>query len=316
MTATPITDAEHSVTVRGPAKINLHLGVGRRRPDGFHPLATLYQAIGMYDDVTVVEADAWSLRVKAHERIDVGEVPTDESNVALRAGRLLAGHHGLERCAAIGIDKGIPVAGGLAGGSADAAATLLALDRLWALGTPDDDLLALAAQLGSDVPFALVGGTALGLGRGELVERVPDAGSWWWVAVESQIGLSTAAVYAELDRLRVGDFTDEGVDEPRVPDGLLGAVASGSALELARALRNDLTAPALSLRPDLGEVLEAGVRAGALTGLLSGSGPTCLFLCEDLAHAGAVRAELDHAGHTRVSAANGPVAGAHQVHYR
>ncbi|MGN6250339.1 MAG: 4-(cytidine 5'-diphospho)-2-C-methyl-D-erythritol kinase [Marmoricola sp.] len=298
-----------AVTVRAAAKVNLCLGVGPVRADGFHPLATVYQAIGMYDDVTLAPADAWQLQVRAHERIDVSEVPLDQSNIALRAGRLLAAHHELDRSALIVIDKGIPVAGGLAGGSADAAATLLGLDRMWALHTPDDELLALAAQLGSDVPFALVGGTARGDGRGEIVERVADGGSWWWVVVESDVGLSTARVYGEYDRLR------PDAPQPVVPELLLKALAAGEPGALAACLANDLHAPALHLRPDLAAVLEQGERAGALRGIVSGSGPTCVFLCADHDTAHAVRHALEESGHTRVQVANGAVAGAHVVEY-
>ncbi|MDQ6641026.1 MAG: 4-(cytidine 5'-diphospho)-2-C-methyl-D-erythritol kinase [Actinomycetota bacterium] len=298
-----------SVTVRAPAKVNLHLGVGAARPDGFHPLATVYQAVGMYDDVTVTEAPTWSLAVSAHARIDVSEVPVGDTNIALRAGRLLAQQHGLDRAASIDIEKGIPVAGGLAGGSADAAAALLALDRLWDAQTSDEDLLALAARLGSDVPFALLGGTASGLGRGELVERVTDNGSWWWVLVESDTGLPTPAVYREFDRL-----VDAPVAPP-FPEGLLEALAHGDADRLAGCLSNDLTLPTLSLRPDLARVLADGTDAGALAGLISGSGPTCLFLCRDAGHATGVRLAMTELGHTRVSAAAGPVAGAHVVEY-
>jgi 4-diphosphocytidyl-2-C-methyl-D-erythritol kinase len=298
-----------SVTVRAAAKINLYLGVGAPRPDGFHPLATVYQAIGLYDDVSVTDAPAWSLAVTAHERIDVSEVPLDDTNIALRAGRLLAAHHGLDRAASIAVEKGIPVAGGLAGGSADGAATLLALDRLWDLQTDDADLLALAGRLGSDVPFALIGGTATGLGRGEVVERVPDHGTWWWVVVESDIGLPTPVVYAELDRLGGAAL------EPTVPASLLDALVGGDPGRLAASLANDLAAPALSLRPDLARVLADGAEAGALAGLVSGSGPTCLFLCRDAGHATGVRIALGGLGHTRVVAAAGPVAGAHVVEY-
>jgi 4-diphosphocytidyl-2-C-methyl-D-erythritol kinase len=301
-----------SVTVRAAAKVNLHLGVGPVRADGYHPLATVYHAIGMYDDVTVTAAgDGWSLHVTAHERIDVTEVPTDQGNVALRAGRLLAAHHGLDHAAEIVIDKGIPVAGGLAGGSADAAATLLALDRLWDLATPDDVLLELAGRLGSDVPFALVGGTARGDGHGEVVRRVEDNGTWWWVVVESDIGLSTPRVYGEFDRLRGLD-----VPEPEVPAALLAALSAGDPHALAAALANDLQDPALQLRPDLRQVLALGMGAGALQGLVSGSGPTCVFLCADHDSAQQVRGGFVQAGFARVQVAAGPVAGAHEVTYQ
>ena len=194
-----------TVTVRAPAKVNLYLGVGPVREDGYHPLSTVYQAIGLYDDVTVVDASDWSVAVAPTGDIDCSGVPLDESNLAVRAGELLARHHGLDRAAAIEIHKGIPVAGGLAGGSADAAAALVALDRLWALETSDDELLALAGRLGSDVPFALIGGTAYGTGRGEQVEPVTDRGDWWWVVVPDDEGLSTAEVYATFDRLQLGE---------------------------------------------------------------------------------------------------------------
>lgn len=307
--AVPGPVAIGAVTVRAAAKVNLCLGVGPVRDDGYHPLATVYQAIGMYDDVTLAPADTWQLEVRAHERIDLAEVPLDDSNIALRAGRLLARHHGLDRAALVVIDKGIPVAGGLAGGSADAAATLLGLDRMWDLHTPDDDLLRLAGELGSDVPFALIGGTARGDGRGELVQRVEDSGSWWWVVVESDIGLSTARVYGEHDQLR------PDAPQPVVPERLLTALAAGDPEALAACLANDLHAPALHLRPDLGDLLEQGERAGALRGIVSGSGPTCVFLCADHESAHGVRHALEEAGHTRVQVANGPVAGAHVVEY-
>lgn len=299
-----------SVTVRAAAKINLCLGVGALRDDGFHPLATVYQAIGMYDDVTLTDADEWSVAVTAHDRIDVSEIPTDETNLAMRAGRLLVAHHQTDRAAAISIAKGIPVAGGLAGGSADAAATLVALDRLWDLRTADDDMLRLAGELGSDVPFALIGGTARGDGRGEIVTPVEDNGSWWWVVVESDQGLSTPSVYAEFDTLRGSDVSD-----PTIDDVLLAALRDGDVDVLADCLANDLQESALRVRPDLADVLDLGRRAGARSGMVSGSGPTCVFLCEDRDAADAVREEFMEAGHERVQAAPGPVAGAHVVTY-
>jgi 4-diphosphocytidyl-2-C-methyl-D-erythritol kinase len=297
-----------AVTVRAAAKANLHLGVGPLREDGYHPLLTVYQAIGLYDDLTVTPAPTWQLTVEPVGPVDVSGVPCDDGNLAIRAGRLLAAHHGVTDCAAIAVAKGIPVAGGMAGGSADAAAALVALDRLWDLATPDEVLLSLAAELGSDVPFALLGGTALGTGRGELVEPLPDHGGWWWVAVPSAAGLVTPAVYAEHDRL--------GLGEPlRLPQPLLDALADGSVERLAGALANDLEAAALSLRPELAAVRDAGLDAGAVAMLLSGSGPTWLALCRDQEHAHRVRERLAASGHADAVAAPGPVAGAHVVEY-
>ena len=309
------------VTVRAPAKINLHLGVGGLRPDGFHPLVTVYQAVGLYDDVTVVDAgpgEGWSLHATADDRIELAEVPLDETNLALRAARMLADHHGLpaDRAARISIHKGIPVAGGLAGGSADAAATLVALDRLWDLRTTDDALLALAARLGSDVPFALVGGTALGTGRGELVEPLVDVGAWWWIVVEDDEGLSTPSVYRRFDELGAVGAGDAPDLEPGVPSALAAALASGDVAALADALHNDLAAPALDLRPDLRGPFEDGLASGARAALLSGSGPTVLLLCDSMAHAHEVHAALTSRGHARATAVPAAVAGAHVVTYQ
>jgi 4-diphosphocytidyl-2-C-methyl-D-erythritol kinase len=299
-----------TITVRAAAKFNLHLGVGPVREDGFHPLATVYHAIGLYDDVTVSEADQWQVTLSAEDHIALGEVPTGDDNIAVRAGRALAAHHGIDRAATIGIHKGIPVAGGLAGGSADAAATLVAQDRLWSLETSDEDLLAIAGQLGSDVPFALVGATAIGGGRGEIVEPVADNGAWWWVAVGSEQGLSTPAVYRAFDEL-VG----AGVAEPQVPERLLMALEKGDVELLAEALANDLQAPALALRPDLAQTFTDGEEAGALAVQLSGSGPTILMLCRDAAHAREVAGAMQAKAYDRIWAAPGPVAGVHVVTY-
>ena len=300
-----------SVTVRAAAKVNLHLGVGAPREDGFHPLMTVYHAIGLYDDVTVADADAWSVEVTADGPIGVDGVPTDDSNIVVRAGRALAAHHGLDRAARIVIRKGIPVAGGLAGGSADGAATLVALDRLWDSRTSDADLFALAAGLGSDVPFGLVGGNALGTGHGEQVEQLPGAEvPRWWVVVISPDGLSTPAVYRHFD-----DLTPDARPDPSTPHRLV-AFLGDPAEVVAPLLHNDLQPAALDLRPDLAAVLSAGEDAGALRGIVSGSGPTCVFLCADADAARSTAAALvEQYGENRVLVANGAVAGAHVVEY-
>jgi 4-diphosphocytidyl-2-C-methyl-D-erythritol kinase len=298
-----------SVTVRAPAKINLHLGVGAPREDGYHPLVTVYQAVGLCDDVTVAPSPGWTLGVTVPDWIDADTVPVTGDNLVDRAAHLLADHHGVALRASVSVTKAIPVAGGMAGGSADAAAALVALDRLWELGTSDHDLLALAAQLGSDVPFALVGGTALGTGRGELVEPVPDPATWWWVVVPSPTGLSTPAVYRRFDEL-----APDAPAEPLGARAVLLALSTGDPGILAGALHNDLEAAALDLRPDLGDLLELGERSGALRGLVSGSGPTCLFLTEDADAARGVAGRLSE-HHDVVLVTNGPVAGAHVVTY-
>ncbi|WP_435744417.1 4-(cytidine 5'-diphospho)-2-C-methyl-D-erythritol kinase [Nocardioides sp. SYSU DS0663] len=298
-----------AVTVRAPAKINLHLGVGAARPDGFHPVTTVYHAVGLCDDLTATPADDWGVCMSAPDWFDASVLPADGANIVDRAAALLAAHHGIPATGLVSVVKAIPVAGGMAGGSADAAAALVALDRLWDAGTTDEDLLGIAAQLGSDVPFALLGGTALGTGRGDVVEPVTDEATWWWVVVPSAQGLSTPAVYRHFDEM----FPDAAA-EPRHPNALLAALASGDPRRLALALHNDLEAPAVDLRPDLGELLDRGRDAGALRGLVSGSGPTCVFLCESADHARDVAATLERA-HPQVLVANGPVAGAHLVEY-
>jgi 4-diphosphocytidyl-2-C-methyl-D-erythritol kinase len=295
-----------SITVRAAAKINLHLGVGRAREDGFHPLDTVYQAIGIHDDLDLVEADRLSLTTLVADHIDAGGVPDGGANIVLRAARLLAAHAGRPATGAFEVRKDIPVAGGMAGGSADAAAALVACDRLWDLRTPDDVLLSLAAELGSDIPFSLVGGTARGVGRGEIVSPIADPGSWWWVAVPSTEGLSTPAVYRHFDTMR-----PDAPDVPASAEPLLAALATGEPLQLARALHNDLQEPAIDLRPELGDLITLGESEGALRGLVSGSGPTVVFLCDSADGARATAVGLAGAGHEVVLTATGPVAGAH-----
>ena len=296
-----------SVTVRVPGKVNLYLEVGDRRPDGFHELTTVFHAVSLADDVTVRDADVLSLRL-------LGEgaegLPADGRNLAWQAAELMAGHVGRAPDVDITINKSIPVAGGMAGGSADAAAVLVGMNALWELRVPRRDLHAMAARLGSDVPFALHGGTALGTGRGEELTTVLARNVFHWVLAFGAGGLSTAAVYSEVDRLRaVGS-------PPRLsdPEPVLTALSAGDPHELAPLLGNDLQAAALSLEPNLRRTLRAGVEAGALAGVVSGSGPTCAFLCASADEAVAVGAELAGAGVCRtVRVASGPVHGARVV---
>jgi 4-diphosphocytidyl-2-C-methyl-D-erythritol kinase len=234
-------------------------------------------------------------------------LPLDESNLAYRAALLLAEHTGVEPAVDLHIHKAIPIAGGMAGGSADAAGALLACDTLWRQSTPREELMALAAELGSDVPFALHGGTAIGTGRGENLTPVLSRGSFHWVFAVAEAGLSTPAVYAECDRLRGG----RKVPEPYVSDMLMQAVRAGDALLLGKALHNDLQPAALSLRPMLRQVLEVGEDFGALGGVVSGSGPTCAFVARDEEHALDIAVALTASGVCRtVRRATGPVVGA------
>jgi 4-diphosphocytidyl-2-C-methyl-D-erythritol kinase len=296
-----------SVTVRVPGKVNLYLAVGDRREDGYHELTTVFHAVSLLDEVTVRNADVLSLEL-------VGEgahtLPTDERNLAWQAAELLADHVGRAPDVSIMIDKTIPVAGGMAGGSADAAAVLVAMNSLWELNLPRRDLRLLAAQLGSDVPFALHGGTALGTGRGEELATVLSRNTFHWVLAFAHSGLITRSVFAELDQLR------DAADPPRLeePGPVLAALAAGDPEQLAPLLGNELQSAAVSLDPALQRTLRAGLQAGALAGIVSGSGPTCAFLCASAASAVDVGTELSGAGVCRtVRVASGPVPGARVV---
>ncbi|MFL6115776.1 MAG: 4-(cytidine 5'-diphospho)-2-C-methyl-D-erythritol kinase [Catenulispora sp.] len=301
------TDSVTSVTVRVPAKVNLALSVGPLRPDGYHGLATVFHAVGLFDEVTAAESDTLALTCEGE---GAAEVPLDATNLAWRAAVLLAETTGRRPGARLHLAKGIPVAGGMAGGSADAAGALVACDALWGTGLSRDQLHALAARLGSDVPFALYGGTAMGTGRGEQIAPVLARGEFHWVFAFAHEGLSTPAVFRELDRLR--DAAGEQTPAPGVDEELLRALRAGDPGLLGAALRNDLTRPATSLRPDLRATLQTGRDAGALGTLLSGSGPTCAFLAADAVWATAIAAALEAAPSVRaVRRALGPAAGAH-----
>ncbi|WCC80386.1 4-(cytidine 5'-diphospho)-2-C-methyl-D-erythritol kinase [Cutibacterium equinum] len=298
-----------TVTVRVSAKVNLALGVGTLAPDGFHPLATVFEAIGIYDDVTVTRrADKRITLTVSGE--DADQVPTDETNLAWRAVEMVRegfaldwgeSDHGVD----IHIDKSIPVAGGMAGGSADAAGALLAAATLCRLPDSPESLQPLAEELGSDVPFCLMGGVALGQGRGDQLAPVICRGRHRWVIATSNQGLSTPAVYRRFDEMGGSPGADA------VPNDLISALTRGDLDAVAATMSNDLQAPAVDLRPELGEVLAVGKEAGALTGLVSGSGPTCAFLVRDAAGAKKVSAALSALPQVnRTRTARGPAAGA------
>jgi len=294
------------VKVRVPAKINLHLGVGPVRRDGYHELTTVYHAIAHHDELHARRGDTLTLTMEGE---GAGTLPLDESNLVLRAARALASHARVPAYARLHLRKQIPLAAGLAGGSADAAAALVACDALWGTGLSRDDLAGVAARVGSDVPFLVYGGTALGTGRGETVSPVlARATSWHWVLAIAEGGLSTPDVYASLDELRA-----TGAAPPPLgsTDELLAALRQRDPAVLARSLGNDLQPAALALRPSLADTLRAGERAGALAGLVSGSGPTCVFLARDGSDAAGIAAALEESGACRSAVAtHGPVAGA------
>lgn len=304
----PVRHARMRVTVRVPAKVNLELVVGPRRPDGYHDLATVFHAVGLYDEVTVSRADDWSVQVRGPY---AEHVPTGADNLALAAAQRLAEVTGGEQDpVAISIDKEIPVSGGMAGGSADAAAALVACDLLWGLDADRELLDSLSARLGSDVNFALTGGTAIGSGRGERVAPALGRGRYHWVFAVSEQGLSTRDVFAECDRLRDG----RDIPPPEPSAAMMTALRSGEPAALAQSMANDLQEAAFSLRPQLREVLEAGLEYGALGGVVSGSGPTVAFLVNGPEGALDLAVALTASGAAYdVKRAVGPVHGAHVV---
>jgi len=292
------------VTVRVPAKVNVQLAVGAARPDGFHDLANVFLAVGLYDEVTATPAENLTLTC---EGPGADEVPLDRTNLAARAAIALGERYGIEPRVHLHIAKDIPVAGGMAGGSADAAGALVACDALWGTGASRDELLDICAELGSDVPFSLVGGAALGTGRGEKLQLLDVGGEFWWVFAAADGGLSTPAVYREFDRLWEG----RDVPEPVASPALLDALRTGDASALAATVTNDLQPAALSLFPSLKATLDAGTAAGALAALVSGSGPTTAYLAADAEAARRVADALAASGTCRsVRVASSPAPGA------
>jgi 4-diphosphocytidyl-2-C-methyl-D-erythritol kinase len=302
----PRLAAASPVRVRVPAKINLHLGVGPLREDGYHELTTIYHAVGLFDEISARPADTLALTMDGE---GAGELALDGTNLVIRAVQALAAATGREPHARLHLRKQIPLAAGLAGGSADAAATLVACDTLWGTGLSREDLARVAAGLGADVPFLVLGGTALGLGRGERVSPVLAPGrAWHWVLALADGGLSTPEVYRELDRLRQAAAAPGPAGSA---DAILSALRQRDADVLAACLVNDLQPAALSLRPSLQDTLAAGAAAGSLAGVVSGSGPTCAFLCRDSASADTVAKALEESGTCRSArTATGPVPGA------
>lgn len=286
------------VTVRVPAKVNLHLGVGPRRADGYHELITIFHAVDLYDTVSVRPAARMGISVRGAGAV---EVPVDGRNLAWRAAELYARHRGGPAAFTVTIDKQIPVAGGMAGGSADAAAVLTACAALTGDTAPLDDL---AAELGSDVAFGLYGGTALGTGRGEQVVPLAAGHTLHWAFAFAGFGIAAREAYREFDRLC-------GHDSPaaRRPQALLAALAGADVTAIATHLHNDLQQAALTLHPRLQGTLDAGTDAGALAGIVSGSGPTCAFLCTDAAAAARVAAAVAPLCRGTVTA-SGPAPGA------
>lgn len=323
----------NAVTARVPAKINLQLSVGPARADGYHELVTVFHAVSLFDDVTVAEAERDSVTVTGE---GADSVPADGANLAMRAAAALTEAVGAgcrnSPGLAITIGKRIPVAAGLAGGSADAAGALVACNELWGTGLSQQELAVIAAGLGSDVGFALLGDTAVGVGRGERVTPALASGTYHWVLAFARGGLSTPQVYAAFDRIGAapaaggigaargrparlldppGAREREGAASPVLDRALMAALRSGDPARVGSCLSNDLQRAALSLRPDLRRALAAGLEYGALGAIVSGSGPTCAYLARNARHAQDLAVALTGAGVCRsVATATGPAPGA------
>ncbi|UOQ56098.1 4-(cytidine 5'-diphospho)-2-C-methyl-D-erythritol kinase [Leucobacter allii] len=298
-----------SITVRAPGKINVFFRVGALQQDGYHDVASLYQAVSLFEEVTAAPAADFSVRFTGP--IDGSALPVDDRNLALAAAKLLAERTGYPGGAALTVFKRVPIAGGMGGGSADAAATLLACDELWGTGLGRHGLLPLAAELGADVPFALEGGTAVGTGRGDELSPALAKGSFHWVLVLSDAGLSTPRVYGTLDahRERHAGALGPQPELVKVETAVLQAVRVGDADSLAEAMHNDLQVAALKLAPGLVDLLEQGESRGALAGIVSGSGPTLAFLVDSAEAAASLRGMFCREGHRAITV-TGPVPGA------
>jgi 4-diphosphocytidyl-2-C-methyl-D-erythritol kinase len=297
-----------SVVTRVPGKINLQLSVGPLQSDGYHPVATVFQAVSVFDDIKIAISSESGITLNSTKASDY--LPLDRNNLAYKAAELMRKKFEIQNGLEITLTKEIPIAGGMAGGSADAGATIVGIDALFGLGLSRNELEKIGSQLGADIPFTISGGTAIGTGRGDQITPVLSRGSYSWVLALSSSGLSTPAVYNECDRLREG----LQVASPHVSDSLLHALSAGDAVALGKALSNDLQPAACSLKPALRLILDVGMDYGALGGLVSGSGPTVAFLAENEDHALDLVVALTSSGVVgNVIRASGPVPGARVI---
>lgn len=300
-----------AVSVRAPGKVNLQLAVGPVQGDGYHPLATVFQAVDLYDTVTARPRTdgAITLTVTSPTGIDVTDVPLDERNIAHRAAHAVAHEFGIDEGVDLAIVKSIPVAGGMAGGSADGAAALVACAELWDTGASRAELERIAATLGADVPFSLHGHTAVGLGRGDELSPAMTHGTFSWVFATQAHGLSTKAVYDAFDARMAAQPHAPG--SPRIADSVMQALIAGDPVALGAALVNDLQAVALGLAPHLQQVIDAALEAESCGAIVSGSGPTVAALARSPQHALAIAAHLRSLGVAEhVLTASGPAPGA------
>ena len=296
-----------SVTVRVPAKVNLQLSVGPKEADGYHNLVSVFQAISIFDDITIKLGEPGSGLTISISGDQTHGVPADANNLAAKAVALISKEYDLTVDAHIEIKKSIPVAGGMAGGSADAAGTIIGIDYLYSLDMTREEMIEIASKIGSDVPFMLSGGTAIGTGHGDQLTAALSRGTYHWVLAVSTVGLSTPAVYAECDRLR-GELE---IVEPQTNEALMQSLLAADAPGVGAALVNDLQLAACSLRPAIRLVLDVGQEYGALGAIVSGSGPTVAFLVADQDSGLDLAVALTSSGVVgSVVQAFGPVAGA------
>jgi 4-diphosphocytidyl-2-C-methyl-D-erythritol kinase len=255
------------ILVKAPAKINLSLDVLHKRPDGYHEVEMVMTTIDLADRIELGLLEEDRIVIQSHNRF----VPDDQRNLAYQAAHLLKERFNVKKGVVIGIEKTIPVAAGLAGGSSDAAATLRGLNKLWELGLSLDELAVLGAEIGSDVSFCVYGGTALATGRGEIIEHIPAPPTCWVVLAKPFIGVSTAEVYRRLN-----------VDKVQHPptNRMIAAIEQGDFHEVCRSVGNVLEDVTLSLYPEVAQIKDQMKRFGADAVLMSGSGPTVFSLIE------------------------------------
>jgi 4-diphosphocytidyl-2-C-methyl-D-erythritol kinase len=301
-----------TVRVRAPGKVNVSLNVGPLRPDGYHSVASVYLAVSLYEEVaaTSTEGPGITVSIAPSSTLDLDgvDIPLDERNLAYKAAAIMRDVSENATGVHLEITKRVPVAGGMGGGSADAAATLLACDALWNSGLSREELAHLAAELGADVPFSLLGGTAVGLGVGDELSPALAKAQMDWVLVCADYGLSTPEVFHTLDRLRNTEKLE--IPEPLEVDAkILQALRDGNPDALSKVLINDLQRASIELAPQLRDTIGIGESNGALAGIVSGSGPTVALLAHNPRAAEGLAEDLRHLGHNAL-AVHGPVPGA------
>lgn len=288
-------------TFSAPGKINIFFKVGSLQQDGYHDVASVYQAVELREQVSIRPAEKWTVTVEGSiTDAHLAEVPTDESNLVVKAAKAVAALADITspHPVSFNIHKAVPVAGGMGGGSADAAAAVLAVNEMWCTGISREKLLQVSASLGADVPFAIMGGTAIGVGRGDVLRAIENVQQLHWVLIPCHVGLSTPAVYKRLDELRAQRGEDpHAMASVEEPSELIDALVRGDLNQISSLIHNDLQEAAIDLMPSLQQTIDAGISAGALVGVVSGSGPTVALLAQSKAHAEAIAEQMTSAGH-------------------